>query len=59
MSYPTPPKGTQDEVREQLLKSIADNAKRTDDFTNQVTRSEALKNLAEAYAFLISPNQPH
>lgn len=56
MSTETDP---QDEAQDAILKGIADTAKRTEEFTNQVNRAAVLKDLAEAYAWIVSPNNTH
>ncbi|MFC4034558.1 hypothetical protein ACFO3J_24220 [Streptomyces polygonati] len=49
----------ENEARDEVFRQIAATAKSTEDFTNQASRAEALKNLAEAWAFLVSPSNSH
>lgn len=49
----------QNTAREEILKAIGDTAKATASFNNQPNKATVLKDLAEAYAFVVSPNQPH
>jgi hypothetical protein len=49
----------QDQARDEVFKQIAATAKRTEEFTNQATRADVLKNLAEAWAFLTAPSNSH
>lgn len=48
---------SQDDAREAILKAIAENAATA--IVNPATRAAALKDLAEAYAWVNSTNQPH
>lgn len=48
----------QDAARNALLKAIAEQAEATTDFTAQ-TAASALRDLAEAYAWVVSPSNAH
>lgn len=49
----------QDAAREALLRGIVKATEHATTKLNASGEAEALKNLAEAYAFLVSPSQPH
>lgn len=53
-----PKRNPQDVAREALLNMITKNVEATTKL-NAGNAAEALKNLAEAYAFVVSPSQSH
>ncbi|NUK22048.1 hypothetical protein [Streptomyces lunaelactis] len=58
MSDEAQSRNPQDVAREALLKRIGQAAEDTTK-VGASAQAEALKNLAEAYAFVVSPAQPH
>lgn len=55
----TEPQYTQDDARKTLFNQIASAANDAHRITDASRRASVLNTLAEAYAWLSSPNQPH
>lgn len=50
---------TSSDIAQEIGRAIVEQAKSLADHGDSVSAAAALKNLAEAYAWLVRPNQPH